>query len=66
MSLQCVQRNNQQFSATKLIVPANTPAAVNAVLFERFVMQFYLSDLGCIFRPKKNLNCHLLKVLGRI
>lgn len=32
--LQCVQRNNPQFSATKLIVPANTPAAVKAVLFE--------------------------------
>ena len=43
MSLQCVQRNNQQISATQLIVPANTPAAVKAVLFER---------LGRIFRPK--------------
>ena len=38
MSLQCVQRNNPQFSATQLIVPANTPAAVKAVLFERFGM----------------------------
>ena len=38
MSLQCVQRSNPQFSATQLIVPANTPAAVKAVLLERFGM----------------------------
>lgn len=32
MSLQFVQRNNPQFLATQLIAPANTPAAVKAVL----------------------------------
>lgn len=38
MFLQCVQKNNPHFSATQLVVPPNTPAAVKAVLFQRFGM----------------------------